>query len=298
MGFLQNYTILSILFISCTRNLPFGLASELQIFPFVVKSRLEGKALDFIGSREFSTWTEIKNNLLTQFGKHFDLQCLNFELCHFKQCFNEKPINFMERGERQLIRISKVIKYDPNLVTTEKPCLNNFHNKTAILTSITGLKEPLCQMLRALNPGSLVQIKQILNDYENQQFFKQTNSNFSKLNIKDHNKVFDNSGVQRSLPVPSITNQSVNPPIKIKNNYSKCTFCNKYGHKVDTCFRKNENIVHSCYVHNLTKSAQAYIVNDKTPETIINKLKVYFSLFGIPKRIMSDHGGEFKNKNK
>lgn len=63
---------------------------------------------------------------------------------------------------------------------------------------------------------------------------------------------------------------------------------------VDLFFFDNKKML--TIVENLTKFAQAYIISDKTPETIINKLKVYFSLFGIPKRIMSDHGGEFKNK--
>lgn len=226
--------------------------TELLIFPFIVKSRLEGKALDFIGSREFSTWQEIKDALLTQFGENLDLQCLNFELCHFKQRFNEKSIVFIERIEKQLIRINKVIKYDSNLSITDKTCLNNFHNKTGVLTAITGLKEPLCQMLRALNPVSLVQIKQILNDYENQQFFKQTNSNFSKLNIKDENKPSDTAGAQRSLHGPSnpISTNQTNPPIKL--TIPKCTICYKYGHKAEKCFRKNEtqNIVHNTCCEN------------------------------------------------
>lgn len=86
--------------------------NEIDIFPFLVKSRLEGQALELIGSREFNSWVTIKIAL--------DIHCLNFELCHFKQNFNEKPIDFIERVENQLIRIHKVIKYDIRLNDVEK----------------------------------------------------------------------------------------------------------------------------------------------------------------------------------
>ena len=48
-----------------------------KVIPYIVKSRLKGKALDFIGSREFSTHFFLNKNL--------GLQCLNLELCHLKK---------------------------------------------------------------------------------------------------------------------------------------------------------------------------------------------------------------------
>lgn len=49
-------------------------------------------------------------------------------------------------------------------------------------------------------------------------------------------------------------------------------------------------------IDNLTKFAQAYIVPNKKPQSIIDSLHTYFRIFGISKSIISDQGGEFNNK--
>lgn len=213
--------------------------NEIDIFPFLVKSRLEGQALEFIGSREFNSWVTIKIALLEQYGEILDIHCLNFELCHFKQNFNEKPIDFIERVENQLIRIHKVIKYDIRLNAVEKKCLTNFHDKSALLTSITGLKDPLSQTLRSLKPNSMSEVKQLIIDYQNQQFFKQTNAQFSKLNISNQNNApfkATNSYVE-SQAGPSQSSQQRTP---LKLTIPKCRICNKFGHKAETCYKKSE----------------------------------------------------------
>lgn len=217
--------------------------NEIDIFPFIVKSRLEGPALSFIGSREFYSWDEIKIALLEQYGEILDIHCLNFELCHFKQNLNEKPITFIERVENQLIRIHKVIKYDTKLNVTEKNCLTTFHNKSALLTAVTGLKDPLSQTLRSLKPNSLIEVKQFIIDYENQQFFKQTNTQFSKLNIQ-------NSASAKSTGSQPMTTRPIqqNPPIKL--TIPKCRICNKFGHKAENCFRKLESQINVNYTNN------------------------------------------------
>lgn len=207
---------------------------EIEIFPLLVKSRLEGPALEFIGSRDFNSWVTIKIALLEQYGEILDIHCLNFELCHFKQNFNEKPINFIERVENQLIRIYKVIKYDISLNEVEKKCLTNFHDKSAILTSITGLKDPLSQVLRSLKPNSLAEIKQLIIDYQNQQYFKQTNTQFSKLNINSNSEPHFNTSPQ--LSTDNTRSQSCLQKTPLKITISKCRVCNKFGHKADTCY--------------------------------------------------------------
>lgn len=81
--------------------------------------------------------------------------------------------------ETQLIRIHKVIKYEWGLNSVEKKCVTDFHDKTASLTAITGIREPSSQTMRSFKPNTIPKLKIII-DYQNQQYFKQTNVNFAK----------------------------------------------------------------------------------------------------------------------
>ena len=53
----------------------------------------------------------------------------------------------------------------------------------------------------------------------------------------------------------------------------------------------------NCIDHHFSKFVVSYLIKQKTGQVIVEKLKIYFRLYGIAKEIGTENGSEFNNKN-
>lgn len=206
---------------------------ETDIFAFVVKAKLNDIALSHINTLEVSTWPEIKKELLKQFGEVLDIHSLSFEMTKLKQSLTEKPLEFVQRVEKHLLRIQKLIKYSENVSQCCKAVLNEYQSRSALITILSGLKEYLGQKIRIQNPQNILELRNYIVLSENQQFISkqinpilQSNTRFTTTN-KTHN-FNSNSGFKQEPQQKS--------PVKVF--IKKCTFCGKLGHVEPECFVK------------------------------------------------------------
>ena len=201
--------------------------------PFLIKSKLIGEAKQFISSRALTNWSDIRNLLLSHFGDTRDAESLLRELTTSFQKQSENPRSYVQRVQLLLTKLRNCTALDDTLDKNTKMAMNDKHERIGLKTILSGLNDPIGQILRSQRPQTIEDATSILAEEENLQFLKS----------------FRNMNVRNNFQTPS---QIIPKNFKDNKIITKhCSFCNKPGHTTNECYRKNNGNIQ-------TPNANAY----------------------------------------
>lgn len=207
--------------------------SEIDIFQFVIRAKLEAHALNHISTLELTTWPKIRDELFKKFGEILDIHSLAFEMTKLRQN-SEKALDFVSRVESHLLRIQKLIKYNSRYSKECREVLIDYQYKSALITILSGLREPLGQKIRIQNPTCITQLRNLLIVNENQQFI--TKQTFPISLPTNHLRSQNFPTSVKTEPGAGANSESRSP---IKLYVKKCNFCGKVGHTESECLAKS-----------------------------------------------------------
>jgi len=133
----------------------------------LILSKLEGRALTLIGSREDATsWVQIKTLLYQYFGDQRDENCLIRDLMALRPRRNETAYQFGVRCQdvRSLLQSRLKLKEADVTVRTVK---NNLYDDLALQTFLQGLPRHLSLPVRLRNPQNLEVAMSLVIEEEN-----------------------------------------------------------------------------------------------------------------------------------
>ena len=133
----------------------------------VIISKLEGKALTLIGSREeVRQWGVLKNMLQNYFGDQRDEKCLARDLQDLRAHKTESPYNFGTRVQdvRGLL-LTKVKLTEENVVTLVEKI--KIYDDMTLQTYLRGLSDQTRLMVRSQQPKSLEEAMSMVIEEEN-----------------------------------------------------------------------------------------------------------------------------------
>lgn len=189
--------------------------------PFLIKSRLKGAAKQFISSRALANWQDIRNLLLSHFGDTRDAESLLRELTNSFQKNSENPRSYVQRVQLILTKLRNCTALDDELDRNSKIAMNIKHEKIGLKAILSGLSDPIGQILRSQRPQTIEDATSILSEEENLQYLK----SFRNLNIRDN------------FQKPSqIIPKTFKP--EIKSNAKHCSYCQRTGHTINECYKK------------------------------------------------------------
>lgn len=199
--------------------------------PFLIKSKLRGEAKQFISSRALTDWRDIKNLLLSHFGDTRDSESLLRQLTTSFQKNSENPRSYVQRVQLILTKLRNCTALDDNLDRNMKRIMDEKHERIGLKTILSGLNDPIGSILRSQRPQTITDATSILAEEENLQYLK----SFRNMNIKDN--------IQKpSQIVPKNFKTDIN-----KGNTKHCSFCQKTGHLISECYKKQNKQFQSSY---------------------------------------------------
>lgn len=169
-------------------------------------SKLTGNAKLVVNIQNCSTWEELKQTLLNNFGDQRDESCLNRDLVMMRQQPQEKPQNFYDRVLNILNLLCSYI--DAHEITNESKILKrNLYNNLALRTFLSGLKEPLATTIRCMKPNSLNEAMQFVTQENNVNYFQnfsyrsnQPQNNQNKNFVQPKHSNFNNQFNSNTTP--------------------------------------------------------------------------------------------------
>lgn len=192
---------------------------------FIIKSRLKGKARQFISSRQLNAWGDIKDLLITHYGDCRDTEGLLRDLTNCSQKYSETPRSFVQRIENLLTKIRATVALNEDLNNDTRRALNASHEKIALKTFLAGLNDPFGGIIRSQRPQSLEEAEQFLIEEENISYLKGFKISGSSKNVLSTNK--------KIVPKENYQTHSTHPDEKF------CNYCKKKGHLINSCYKRN-----------------------------------------------------------
>lgn len=198
-----------------------------------ILNRLEGKAEEIVNINGVSSWLEMKQVLLKNFGDQRDENCLTRDLVNMKQ-EQESPQDFYNRCMHTLNTIINYVSLhetDKQIIT----CKRSFFQSQTLKTFLAGLKEPLGTTIRAMRPEDMPTALNYIKEEENIKYAQKNNSNNS---FKNNNSKFlpfanINKPLQSAKPFNTQSfrpftqfNRSNNQTNFVKRNFNSSNFNN------------------------------------------------------------------------
>lgn len=139
----------------------------------IIISKLQGRALTLIGSREEATsWNAIKQLLIAYFGDQRNIKCLVRDLMNVKMERNETPYMLGMRIQdiRSLI-LTKLRLEEPNEAI--RLIKQQMYDEIALDAYINALPEKLSDKIRFRNPNELEQAMNLVVEEENVNYYRE-----------------------------------------------------------------------------------------------------------------------------
>ena len=212
--------------------------------PFLIKSKLIGEARQFISSRALNDWQDIKQLLLSHFGDTRDAESLLRELTNSFQKSTETPRSYVQRVQLLLTKIRNCTALDESLNNDMKHAMNQRNEKIGLKTILSGLNDPIGQILRSQRPQNIEEATSILAEEENLQFLK----SFRSVSLRENAQ-------KPSQIIPKNFKTQPNSAVRY------CGYCKRTGHSFDDCYRRQNRNIHA------PAMAQGHTGNmNKTPQ--------------------------------
>lgn len=189
--------------------------------PFLIKSKLTGAAKQFISSRALTDWSDIRNLLLSHFGDTRDAESILRELTTSFQRSAESPRSYVQKVQLLLTKLRNCTALDETLDRNTKAAMDLKHERIGLKTILSGLQDPIGQILRSQRPQTIEDATSILAEEENLQYLK----SFRQLSVRDNN--------QKPAQIIPKTFRTENKIIS-----KQCSYCQKPGHVANDCYKR------------------------------------------------------------
>lgn len=198
-------------------------------------SRLTGKAARCLNINPVSTWEELKDTLLLNFGDKRDKTDLVFQLLNMRHKPGQTYLQFFENIESHLEILCQYISLHHNN-TAERQLLTNEYTNLALATLLKYVQEPMANYLRNQKPRTLPEAKSIIftqsqnigqypmihnpqqrrpNQNTNtnipRQNYQNTNTSVPRQNHQNTNHTFNNQQYRQTFPSQPINNLNPKP---------------------------------------------------------------------------------------
>lgn len=277
------------------------LASDIQkpiLFKYIL-SQLQGKAETACSIKEFSTWGQLKEFLITQFSQRKHYAFLLTELQECKQNIHESVNQFALRIETCLSQLLTEISMNPSKVK-EVPGRVAAMEDLALHHFTMGLNPRISNIIRCRNPKTLNEAVNFAITEERilQNIYKKNEPNRPNLrpNIQNRNPNINDmfqrlrvsqfqrpnfpgqmqrpaiiNQMQRLVPNqfyrPAINNQPQRPAITGPPQRAQliCKYCKLPGHDINNCYKKRRE--QSQFKARINYANDGYYENEERDET-------------------------------
>lgn len=167
--------------LNCTQNI---------LLIYGIYAKLSGFAKEVYSTTISKDWASVKNALIAHFGDHRDESGLLSDLCSLKQNHNEPPLHFLQRIMSNLNALHNYIDTHEQ-VEANKIVRKTFYNNHCLNVFLSGLKEPLGSIIRAMKPNDLATARQYIVTENNIRHIQKTPNHFQN-NTNFQNNVKQN----------------------------------------------------------------------------------------------------------
>lgn len=198
----------------------FKLAKDDQkgILMSFVKAALRGSAQSLVQTINFGDWDTLKRRLIETFGEKKSFSQLQLELQNTKQRKDESIAAFTQRIENKTQKLMSTLSFElnQNINASQQELIKRMGLAAFIHNSLPQYG----QLLRIKGPATITEASRLASDEE-------IALKYQRLSVRELN--------------------NPNKRVHFTSKLPHCTFCNRSGHSIENCFKRNPNKKIVCY---------------------------------------------------